>query len=568
MEPDELDAVLAIVGDGIPADALETEVLDFKLVAESPKATFNLLADALVCFVNARGGTVVLGVDDKAKTRADALRGVPGVYSIDQIRKGVFDRTHPPITPFVTEKIVDGVRLVAITVPQGVIPHSNASGLATRRLGKECLPFPPAQQREVMIARGQVDWSAEASRVRIEDLSAVELARLRDLLTTGGRDHLAELGDRAMLEALRLVTAAGDVTNAGVLLLADERTLHSIVPAYGYSYQFRPTLGSEATGRARGNRPLLAAIEAMTDAVATRREIHPLNISGGVQLQLTDYPHDAVRELIVNAFIHRSYETGGTVDIEHSPERLVITSPGGLVAGVTPDNILTHPSTPRNRLLTETIAALQLAERTGQGIDRAYREMLRAGKEPPAFEDSGTLVRATLSGGIGNDAFVRFVGELPARAGRDVNVLLALSYLRGRSTIDATRLAAVIQRPVAETQVVLSALADACGLLEATRRTARKSFPTYRLRPETVTAMSRAVSYRSRSVDGMDQKVIDHVREYGFVTNRTIQRLFDIQVYAARDLLNDLRKRQILEKIGDARGGTGVRYGPGPRFPG
>ncbi|MFC0862240.1 ATP-binding protein [Sphaerimonospora cavernae] len=224
------------------------------------------------------------------------------------------------------------------------------------------------------------------------------------------------------------------------------------------------------------------------------------------------------------------------MDIEHSPERLVITSPGGLVAGVTPDNILTHPSTPRNRLLTETIAALQLAERTGQGIDRAYREMLRAGKEPPTFEDSGTLVRATLSGGIGNDAFVRFVGELPARAGRDVNVLLALSYLRGRSTIDATRLAAVIQRPVAETQDVLSAMADDSGLLEATRRTARRSFPTYRLRPETVTAMSRAVSYRSRSVDGMDQKVTDHVREYGFVTNRTIQRLFDIQVYAARDL--------------------------------
>ncbi|NJP24122.1 hypothetical protein FLW53_07895 [Microbispora sp. SCL1-1] len=567
MEPEALSAVLDAVGKGVPADALESETLDFKLVADSPEATFALLADTLVCFINAQGGTVVLGVDDKATVRADALRGVPTSYTLDGLRKGVFDRTSPPITPFVVERIVDGVRLVALSVPRGVMPHSNAAGLATRRLGKECLAFPPSQQREVMIARGQIDWSAEASGAGLEDLSAVEIARLRDLLVAAGRDHLAALSDRAMLEALRLITPDGGVTNAGVLLLADERVLRTVVPSYGYSYQFRPTLGSEATGRSRGTRPLLAALEVMSDAVATRREIHPLTISGGVQLQLTDYPQDAVRELIVNAFIHRSYETSGTVDIEHSPERLVITSPGGLVAGVTPDNILTHPSTPRNRLLTEAISTLQLAERTGQGIDRAYREMLRVGKEPPSIEDSGTLVRATLSGGIGNDAFVRFVGELPAKAARDVNVLLTLSHLRRDSAIDALRLAAVIQRPPEEAQEVLMSMAEEHGLLEPSRRTARKLFPTYRLRAETVAAMSRAITYRRRGVDGMDQKIIDHVREYGFVTNRTLQRLFDIQVYAARDMLNDLRARRILEKIGDARGGTGVRYGPGPAFP-
>ncbi|MEV2273421.1 hypothetical protein [Nonomuraea africana] len=81
-------------------------------------------------------------------------------------------------------------------------------------------------------------------------------------------------------------------------------------------------------------------------------------------------------------------------------------------------------------------------------------------------------------------------------------------------------------------------------------------------------AMSRAMSYHRHTIDGIDQKIVEHVREYGFVTNRTLQRLFDIHVYAARDLLNSLRDREILEKIGEAKGGRGVRYGPGPRFPG
>ncbi|WP_327580929.1 putative DNA binding domain-containing protein [Nonomuraea sp. NBC_00507] len=563
----EADAALAMLGQGVTADSLETDTLDFKLVANSPKASLNMLADALVCFVNARGGTVILGIDDKATDRERALRGVPPNYTVDLIRKGIFDRTSPPITAFVSERYIDGVRIVLVTVPQGVMPHSNAAGLATRRLGKECLPFPPHQQREVMIARGQVDWSADASSIGIDRLSGVEIERLRRLLEAAGRDHLAHLSDQALLESLRLIAPNGSVTNAGVLLLASEPLITEIVPGYGYSYQFRPTSGSEATGRMRGNRPLIAAIQTLTDAIESRREIYPLNLAGGIQLQLTDYPSVAVRELVVNALIHRSYETGGTVDVEHSPERLVITSPGGLVSGVTPANILTYPSTPRNRLLTETVSILQLAERTGQGVDRVYREMLRVGKEPPLFEDSGTLVRATLAGGIGNDAFVRFINDLPPKAGRDLNVLLAMAHLRHNSGIEACKLAGIIQRTPVEAQEVLLAMAEEYDLVEPTKRTAKKPFPTYRLRSDVLAAMSRSVSYRRRAVDDTDQKVVDHVREYGFVTNQTIRRLFDIHVYAARDLLNSLRERQILEKIGDARGGTGVKYGPGPKFP-
>lgn len=124
------------------------------------------------------------------------------------------------------------------------------------------------------------------------------------------------------------------------------------------------------------------------------------------------------------------------------------------------------------------------------------------------------------------------------------------------------------QRTPAEAQDVLARLADGeRGLLEPTRRTLRKPFPAYRLRNEPLAALARAVTYRRRTIDQIDEKVIEHIQEYGFVTNRTIQRLFDRELYAARNLLNDLRDRGILEKVGSARGGPGVKYGPGPKFP-
>jgi len=146
--------------------------------------------------------------------------------------------------------------------------------------------------------------------------------------------------------------------------------------------------------------------------------------------------------------------------------------------------------------------------------------------------------------------------------------LITLALLRAGPSIDATRLARSIQRTPAEAEEVLGRMsAPEVLLLEPTRRTLRKPFPAYRLRNESLAALARAVSYRRRTIDQMDEKVIEHVQEYGFVTNRTLQRLFDRDVFAARNMLSDLRERGLLEKVGTARGGPGVKYGPGPKFP-
>lgn len=563
----ELQRILDTVGRRQPASFFESQRLDFKQPARSAKETLALLADAAVCFANAEGGTIVLGVNDKATARSQALVGADSI-SVDQVRAGIFQRTQPALTPFVSEIEQEGVRLVIIDVPAGVEPCSNSAGLATRRVGKDCLPFTPDQQREMKAARGQLDWSADPSGVDIQQLASLEVDRMRRLLRDGGDEELARLRDEALLQALRLIAADGTATNAALLLLGSETDLATKIPAYGYSYQFRPTAGSEAISRFRGQAPLLAAVELVLDAVERRIELRPLNVAGGVQVELFDYPLRAVRELVVNAFIHRTYHALGSVDIEHTPERLVVTSPGGFVVGVTPSNILTQPSTPRYRLLTETVAACHLAERTGQGIDRAYREMLRLGKSPPEFEDTGALVRGILSGGIGNDAFARFVSDLPPELSGDVEVLLVLSLLRDKSSVDAKRAAAVIQRNVLQAQDVLARLAEGAeALLEPTRSSVRRQFPVYRLRPDALAGLARAVSYRRRTVDQIDEKVIEHIREYGFVTNRTLQRMFDMHVFAARNLLTDLRERGLVSKIGDARGGPGVRYGPGRKFP-
>jgi ATP-dependent DNA helicase RecG len=65
----------------------------------------------------------------------------------------------------------------------------------------------------------------------------------------------------------------------------------------------------------------------------------------------------------------------------------------------------------------------------------------------------------------------------------------------------------------------------------------------------------------------VDRKVIDHVREYETINSATVQRLFDVDGYQARDLLQDLVGREILVRTSQQRRGPAVKYGAGPQFP-
>jgi ATP-dependent DNA helicase RecG len=555
----ELDAIVAGAS---PAD-LESVRLEFKEEDSDLRRTLEQLADAVVCMANADGGHVVVGIANTPRG-GSAMRGVSPRLTIDVVRTGIFERTDPALSVPVAE-VGDAPRLIVITVPKGAVFYANVKGTATRRVGKECQPFPPEEQRQAAAARGQVDWSAELTDIYLADASSEEFARIRRLLVLARREDLARSDDAKLARDLRLTGGDDKLTRAGVLLLGTPDIIARAVPTYGYAYQYRSSPGSESSARFRGNRPVLAAIEALLDAVQVRSRVHPLSARGGVQLQIQDYPADAIRELVINALVHRDFEGGGGVEIEHSPDSLVVTSPGGLVFGVTPDNILTHPSTPRHRLLLETVTALQVAERTGQGIDRAYRELLRAGKPPPLISDDGHQVRVLVPGGTGNDAFARFIADVDPELGSDVEVLLAFSTLRDVRSINATTLARTAQRTSAEAQVVLERMAHA-GLIEATRRTASKPFPTYALTGASLAGLGRAVRYHVRRLDDTDRKVADHVREYGHVTNQTLRRLFDLDVPGARDLLRALQERGLLQKLDQARGGPGIRYGPGPRF--
>ena len=89
-------------------------------------------------------------------------------------------------------------------------------------------------------------------------------------------------------------------------------------------------------------------------------------------------------------------------------DRIVIENPGGFLDGITENNIITHPSVPRNKLIAETLQNLKYVQRTGQGVDIMFKDMVSMGKPYPRYKSFSDAVSLTIFNAIDNTGFVKF----------------------------------------------------------------------------------------------------------------------------------------------------------------
>ncbi|CAM3431239.1 transcriptional regulator [Corallococcus sp. ZKHCc1 1396] len=560
---EQVRTALEQVHQGRPAHQLEGTTLDFKREGRSLDDFMRDLASDAICFANASGGALVVGVDDK-QGGSPAFLGTQ--LDIDQVRRRIYELTRPSLLVELEEHHFAGVRLLIAFVPQGLEVHSDPQGRSRRRLGNDCLPMSPEDIARLRDERRSFDWSAQPSGRDIQEASPLAIQAAREslaALTDERRDYARLRSPLDLLRTLGLVTQEGELLKAGELLFCDAP------PSPAIQYQYRQTPGGEPRAIQRINAPLVLAFDKALGLIRARLNQVPVSLPNGQLLDVADFPALAIREALVNALVHRDYRLQGTVLIEHSPQVFIVTSPGPLVAGVTPENILTHPPKPRNPVLAKASRTLGFAEEAGRGIDRMYREMIRSGRDLPHIETFSDLVQVKLVGGAARTQITRFITQLPEHERDDTDTLLILFWLRRRRTVTALESAPLLQKSALETETILRRLAsNEVSILEATRQTARNAHPAYRLRGEVLRELGPAVDYQRRTVDEMDRKVMTHVREYGRVNNRTLQNLFDIDVPRARDVLSDMVERQLLVKTSAQQRGPSVEYGPGPKFPG
>ena len=116
------------------------------------------------------------------------------------------------------------------------------------------------------------------------------------------------------------------------------------------------------------------------------RNIHlGATIVGIYRQDVYEIPPDAIRELIINAMVHRSYLDHGTIQVAVYDNRLEITSPGKLPMGQTMERMKEGYSKIRNEALAHAFAYMNLIEHWGSGIPRIIDKVKTAGLREPEF---------------------------------------------------------------------------------------------------------------------------------------------------------------------------------------
>jgi len=184
-------------------------------------------------------------------------------------------------------------------------------------------------------------------------------------------------------------------TNAGILLFG-KNPLQWLPGAY---IQFLRLAGSSLTGDVLVEKSLsgdlLTLLRELESLVDLHVESRPVAVSALRERQAVNYPRVALRELLMNAVLHRSYDSNTPIRFYWFSDRVEIQSPGGLYGEASPENFPNQNSY-RNPVLAEAMKALGFVNRFGRGVRRAQESLEQNDNGPAEFQFDANYVLALI----------------------------------------------------------------------------------------------------------------------------------------------------------------------------
>lgn len=538
--------------DGEPAEALEAEDLEFKPWEDDVKGLHHILREVAVCLANARGGTLVLGIQDRKKTRREAIRGV-GRFDFAGLRRAIYDGTDPHILVEIEELVEPEGTLLLIHIPKGMPPHTTSDGIAKIRIGKECKPLTGQTFAQLMASGGQRDPTAEiVPKAKEQDLDTGEIEELRKVIQREAQSAgLVKLPDDRLLEALGLISKEG-VTLAGLLLVGKPEVVARVAPQHEVTFiRYRSATRYDQRKDLRG--PLLLVLREMEQLVSVNNRVKTVQEEGFGQLEFPDLSWEVAREAVLNAVTHRDYFLREGVQVALYRDRLEITSPGGFIGGVTPKNVLRHPPVHRNELLARAFQSVGLVNRVGLGVDRIFDGLLRLGKDIPRYTADESHVKLTIPLETHNEVALFVANEERKNRRLELDDLLLLRSFVLTASLDRWSAAEVLQLPEEEAAAKLIRLRE----LEHLIVRGRGRGTSYELRRDL------AERFRGRSAvdadmpleeEGVRLRVLALLRERGRLSNAEIRRFSGFNRVQVYRLLRRLEEEGEIRFSGRGRG--------------
>lgn len=309
---------------------------------------------AVVAFANTEGGKIFIGLNDDGT--ACGVEDADGTML--RVTNMVRDAVRPDVTMFMDcgVEVIDGKNVVLLTLQRGTARPYYLYGKGVRPEGvyvRQGASSVPASETAILnMIKETCGDSYEDGRSLNQQLT-FEKAELyfkkKDI----------DFGE-AQKRTLNIISKDGTYSNLGMLL--SDQCVHTIkigVFDGGKKSTFRDR--RELTG---------SLLEQLEEAYAFIDRLNRTcaEFEGLDRLDKRDYPPEALREALLNALVHRDYALSGSTLISIFDDRIEIVTIGGLVRGITLEDIMLGVSVLRNPHLANVFYRLRLIEAYGIGL--------------------------------------------------------------------------------------------------------------------------------------------------------------------------------------------------------
>ena len=373
-------------------------------VKKASGGTPKTLPETISAFANGGGGLIILGLDESAGF-------VPVGSDPKPLAQAVISACADAVEPAIRAEI-DIVDIGGIPVVAAVIPPLEAvrKPCYVRTQGIERGSYIRGHDGDRHLTTYEVHAFLSGRGQPKDDVAIVPDATMGDL----NPEALAKLIDRLRRTRGPVFQTQDDKTllrMVGVLAPGTEQpTLAGLLCLGTYPQQFFPQLditfvafpSTDGRPMPDGTRFLdnvsvdgpIPQLVSLAEAALIRNMTRRAVITGSGREDTWEYPLEVVRELIVNAIMHRDYHPlaqGSQIRMELYPDRLTLTSPGGLFGVADPDVLMRTPITSsRNNTLSKLLEDIEMpgsgrtiAENRGSGLIAVSAELNRA-HMPPA----------------------------------------------------------------------------------------------------------------------------------------------------------------------------------------
>lgn len=331
----------------------ESKTLEFKR-----ELTDGIIKET-IAFLNTDGGTIIIGYDDYGK-----LIGLKNAKEdLDRLSNKLFEAIEPDISFLINPRIENenGKEIIILEILKGTSKpyYIKSKGMTEKgtfvRIGTTSMPATNHTIREMIIM--SAGRAFETCTSINQDLTFFYTEKIfKD-------KHLAFTNKEKKM--LKIINENNKYTNLGLLL--SDQCPYTIKLAI-----YKDNTKTEFLDRKETRQgSIIEQLEEADRYLYLNNKVRS-KIEGLYREDEYDYPNPCLRELLLNAICHRNYEVSGSILIHIYQDKIEFLSPGGLVDGMTIEDIKLGNSSSRNPYLTNILHRLELVESYGSGIPRLF----------------------------------------------------------------------------------------------------------------------------------------------------------------------------------------------------